>query len=387
MKMSKYTLSQGVWTRRKFVSALGQSTAAGIALGAPSLALASPALNSSRFRRKKIAIVATQVRNLSHPQHFIDRFLEGYGWQGRHHHPPMELAGLYVDQFPENDLSRERSRRHGVKLYPTVAEAVTLGTSKLAVDAVLIIGEHGVYPRNEKGQTLYPRYKMFQQVMQVFKASGRSVPVFNDKHLSTKWDECVDMVRSAKEMGFPFMAGSSLPVTWRIPSLEFPLQTALTESVSVCYGGIDAYDIHGLETAQCMSERRKGGEAGVKSIHAIRGSKVWEMVRKRPTTQEALLAAIARSHTCRAPSGYTYALPNLDWLQDNCRSAMPTLSSTWMGSARPFLFSTSWSRTSPMQAWPKILPRSFRAKCIFPCRPLAPSWPIFSTRWSITSNG
>ena len=257
---------------------------------------------------------------MSHAQHFIDRFLEGYGWQGRHHRPPMDLVSLYVDQFPERDLSRDRAERYNVKIYPTLAEALTLGQSKLAVDAVLIIGEHGRYPRNEKGQTLYPRYKFFQETVSVFKQSGRAVPVFNDKHLSTNWDECVAMVRTSQELGFPFLAGSSLPVTWRIPSIEMPLHTSLMESVCVCYGGVDSYDFHGLETAQCMSERRAGGEVGVRSIHAVRGGKVWDMVSEREFTAELLIAALARSLTCKASQGYTCAVADLSWLRQNCTS-------------------------------------------------------------------
>src|SRR5438477_12908274 len=148
--------------------------------------------------------------------------------------------------------------------------------------------------------------------MQVFKASGRSVPVFNDKHLSTNWDECVAMVRAAKELGFPFMAGSSLPVTWRIPSLEIPLHARLTESVCVCYGGIDAYDFHGLETAQCMSERRAGGETGVRAVQMLKGPRVWELVRERAVTRKLLLAALARSHTLRPPAGCWAWGPSLE---------------------------------------------------------------------------
>src|SRR5262249_12325275 len=163
----------------------------------------------------------------SHAQHFLDRFLEGYGWEGRHHRPPFELAALYVDQFPETDLSRERVRRHRVKLYPTIEEALTLGRSQLRVDGVVIIAEHGRYPRTEKGQTLYPRHQFFQRVVKTFEATGRAVPVFNDKHLSTDWNECLAMVQASRRLGFPFLAGSSLPVTWRIPSVEIPLDTPL----------------------------------------------------------------------------------------------------------------------------------------------------------------
>ncbi len=267
----------------------------------------------SRARPKTVAFLATEVRKHSHAQHFIDRFLEGYGWHGRWYHPEVRLASLYVDQFPEGDLARDRAKRFGVPIFPTVEEALTLGGSKLAVDGVVIIGEHGKYEKNAKGQTLYPRYKWFKQTAQVFEASGRGVPVFNDKHLSTTWPECAEMVAEARRLDFPFWSGSSLPVTWRIPSIDLPLETPLQESVCLCYGGVDSYDFHGLETAQCMSERRRGGESGVKSVLALRGAKMWEFLSQRPGTVRAFESAMMRSHTLRPPEGFTVARPTVAW--------------------------------------------------------------------------
>ncbi len=303
------------WNRRRFVGA-----AVGTAAVAASWQSFSPALlgaekKSGPGRRLKVALLATEVRKYSHAQHFIDRFLEGYGWEGGHHYPPLELAGLYVDQFPKGDLSRERARRHRVKIFPTIAEALTLGGSKLAVDGVLLIGEHGEYPKNEKGQTLYPRYKFFKQIVKVFEASGRAVPVFNDKHLSTDWAESVAMVADARRLGFAFLAGSSLPVTWRIPAVEIPFGAPLEESVCACYGGVDSYDFHGIETAQCMSERRAGGEAGVKSVHAVRGENIWPLLAGRAQTTRLLFAALSRSHSLLPTPGYTSSVPTMEVLR------------------------------------------------------------------------
>ncbi|HZP85079.1 MAG TPA: hypothetical protein VFB21_25805 [Chthonomonadaceae bacterium] len=74
--------------------------------------------------RPKIACIATIVHKYAHAQHFIDRFLEGYGWNGRHHRPPMDLGAIYVDQVKDNDLSRERASRFpGMVIYPTVSAA------------------------------------------------------------------------------------------------------------------------------------------------------------------------------------------------------------------------------------------------------------------------
>src|ERR1051325_7648866 len=237
--------------RRRFI----QTTAT---LGAATAIAPHVRAASKGSKRKKVAMIVTEVRKMSHGQHFVDRLLGGYGWQGSHHYPDIDVVAMYVDQFPENDLSREREKRFGVKIYPTVEEALTLGKQKLAVDGVVIIGEHGKYPKNAKGQTLYPRYKFFKQTTAIFEASGRSVPVFNEKHLSTDWLECMEMVCTSNRLDFPFLAGSSLPVTWRMPATELPYDVPLAESVCICYGGVDSYDFYGLETAQCMFERRAG---------------------------------------------------------------------------------------------------------------------------------
>jgi hypothetical protein len=305
-------------TRRQFLKQTGRAAAAtGILSFVPGWA--SAAAQELNRRPLRVALIATEVRRHSHAQHFIDRFLEGYGWQGQHYHPGTRLVSLYVDQVPAGDLSRDRSARFRVPIYPTIAECLTLGTSRLAVDGVVLIAEHGRYPRNEMGQTLYPRYRFYKEIVKVFEDSGRSVPVFNDKHLSTNWAECVEMLADAQRLGFALLAGSSLPVTWRIPALEIPLATPMLESVCACYGGVDSYDFHGLETAQCMSERRAGGEKGIRSVTALKGEALWQALAQRESTRELLWAALSRSHTLKPRPGFTYPVPDLDWV----RSASP----------------------------------------------------------------
>ncbi len=264
--------------------------------------------------RPKLAAVVTVYRKYSHAQHIVDRFLYGYGWHGTHHHPEMDLVSLYVDQIGDDDLSRSRAQRFPtMKMYPTIAEALTLGGSKLAVDGVVVVGEHGNYPRNEKGQTKYPRWEFFEQIVKVYKDSGRSVPMFNDKHLSWNWDWAKQMYDASREMGFAYMAGSSLPVTWRIPSVEMPLGWKIREALCVCYGGVDSYDFHGLETIQGMVERRRGGETGVKWLQAYRGDKFWDALKDGVWPRRLMDAALCRSHTLTpARAGFNDIFPNDD---------------------------------------------------------------------------
>jgi hypothetical protein len=264
--------------------------------------------------RPKLAAICTIYFRMSHAQQIVDRFLDGYGWNSTHHHPPMDLVSLYVNQIGADDLSRERAGRHPeVKMYPTIAEALTRGGSKLAVDGVVLVGEHGHYAKNEKGQTKYPRYEFFQQIVNVFRSSGRSVPVFNDKHLSWNWTWAREMYDTARSMGFAFMAGSSLPVTWRTPSLEMPAGARVREALCACYGGVDSYDFHGLETLQCMVERRAGGESGVKWVQAYRGENFWTAYQEGVWPHDLMEAALCRSHTL-TPSrqGFNDIFPTLD---------------------------------------------------------------------------
>ncbi len=200
--------------------------------------LLSPALARSQNQRdrKRVAFLGTEVRRHSHAQHFLDRLTAGYTWAGGWEQPRVDVASVYIDQFPDGDLTKQRVKKHNLKLYPSIEESLTLGTGKLAVDGVVIIAEHGDYPTNERGQKRYPRYEWFKEVVRVFEASGRSAPVFNDKHLSTDWHECLEMVEDSRRLGFEFLAGSSLPVTRRMPEYDIPHGAKLTESVCVAYG-------------------------------------------------------------------------------------------------------------------------------------------------------
>ena len=253
---------------------------------------------------RRIAVVTTIYRYLSHAQHMADRFLVGYPHAGQWHRPDMKIVSLYVDQKPEGDQSAERAREFGFTVYPSIAEALRCGGDKLAVDAVLIIGEHGNYPKNEKGQILYPRYEFFKQCVEVFEKDGRVVPVYNDKHLSYSFEKAQWMVAAGHRLKFPMLAGSSLPVTWRLPDLELPLNCEIEEALMVGEGGSDPMDYHALEAMQCMVERRKGGETGVKAVQMLEGDAVWKAGQEGRWSKQLLIAALSRSDT---PQGKTIA--------------------------------------------------------------------------------
>jgi len=280
-------------TRRTFLSLSTAAAGAGIL---PQTSWATPG------EPKRIAVVASIWRYLSHAQHIGDRFLVGYPYDGEWRHPNMKVVSLYVDQHPEGDQSEARAEEFGFKVYPTIAETLRCGGDKLACDAVLIIAEHGEYPDNELGQKLYPRYEFFKECVKVFEADGRSVPVYNDKNLSYSFDKGKEMVGDSKRLGFPVLAGSSLPVTWRLPDIELPLGCEIEDALMVGVGGSDAMDYHALEAMQSMIERRKGGESGIKQVEMIEGDAVWKAGEKGRWSKELLISALSRSDT---PLGLT----------------------------------------------------------------------------------
>ena len=273
-------------------------------------------------RRPRIAATINTVQHLLHGQHFLDRLLDGYGWNGAYQQPRVDLVSLYVDQTGVGDLSAERAARHpSLKICPTIYQALTLGTGKLAVEGVVLIAEDGLYPRNEKGQPEFPRYQFFEQIVDVFRLSNRAVPVYIDKHLSWRWDWAKAMYDTARAMHFPIMAGSSLPVTWRLPSVEMPLGAPVREAVCVGWADsiqdeVDSYDFHALETIQCMVERRRGGESGVEWVQAFRGENFWRAYADGLWSPALVRAALCRSLTL-TPGLDTFSdmYPNLEQMR------------------------------------------------------------------------
>jgi hypothetical protein len=282
-------------SRREFLETAG--ALAGVSALLPVAASGQPTPN----RRPKVAVVASVYYYLSHAYHIVGRFLDGfvvYDGKGLHR-PEFDIASLFIEQVGETDLGRAKAKMHGVRLSPTIADALTLGTGELAVDAVLLIGEHGKYPYNEKLQKLYPRGKFFREIVEVFRRSKRVAPVFIDKHLSYSRPEAKAMYDTARALGVPLMAGSSLPVTWRLPELEIPLGLPWEGAIVASRGDLEIFGFHALETLQCMAERRdrKGKPQGVKAVTCLEKDDVWKAGDAGVWSWDLLNHALGRSHT------------------------------------------------------------------------------------------
>ena len=227
-------------------------------------------------RKPKVACILNAYFPNSHADVFIGRLLEGYRLNGKTCAPRVEIASFFVHQFPVNDMAREQAAEYGVKIYPSVAEALRAGGSKLAVDGVAVIGEHGDYPRTARGNVMYPRKRWFDEVTAVMEADRKIVPLLNDKYLAYEWADALAMYRRVRDWKIPFACGSSLPLTWRRPALEFPRGIALDEVLAVSTSDLEEHGYHAIELMQAMVERRRGGESGVAQIRCVEGEAVWK---------------------------------------------------------------------------------------------------------------
>lgn len=264
----------------------------------PLVELRTDALPAPDGPKKRVAAITTAYFKYSHADDIITKFIEGYGVVSRVHEPHCEVVSLYLEQTGDQDIGRGMAARYEIPMFDTVRDALTVGGSELAVDAVLLVGEHGEFEINEKGQKMYPRRRLFEDIVGVFQEFGRSVPVFNDKHLAYTWEDAEWMYQQSKTLCFPLMAGSSVPLAWRLPPLAFATGVELETALSVYYApshiedGVDYASYHTLETLQAFIEQRAGGEAGVAAVQVLEGNAAWQAADAGEWSAELLSVAL-----------------------------------------------------------------------------------------------
>ena len=291
-------------TRRRFLNT---------SLGTAGLALSGTPLVTSLLANEKpraklpIAGVVTVYQKNSHADVIVGKVLDGWAQDGGLG-PDLKLVSLYVDQVGDNDLSVPLAKKHGFLTAKTIHEALTLGSDSLAVAGVLSVGEHGKYPSVPgTDQVMFPRRRFFDEIVATFKQCQKVVPVFSDKHLSYAWSDAKHMFDTSRELRIPFMAGSSVPVMWRNPSATIPMGSEVNEAIALGYGGLEHYGFHSLEGMQCLMERRKGGETGVKSVQSVQGDGIWQAEKEGRWSKTLFEAVVEHSPT---PYSGTKPRPN-----------------------------------------------------------------------------
>jgi sugar lactone lactonase YvrE len=253
----------------------------------------------------RVAGITTEYRHNSHADVILTRVFKTDTLDDKGSSPAIRLTSLYTDQVPENDTSRGFAKEYGFEIVDTVADSMTGGTEKLVVDGVMLIAEHGKYPESATGQFVFPKRRLFGEIVETFRRTGQVVPVFNDKHLADNWKDAKWMYDTAKKHKIPLMAGSSLPVLWRYPPVDVRRGEKLKEIVAVSYHRLDAYGFHALEMVQALVERRAGGETGIRAVQCLTGNAVWEAGEQGIYERRLLDEALSRLKERPLPAGKT----------------------------------------------------------------------------------
>ena len=198
------------------------------------------------------------------------------------------------------------------------------------MDGVVIVGEHGNYPTDLKGHWLLPRWWIYQQVIRVFEQSKRSVPVFNDKHLSYNWDDAKWMFDKSRELNFPLTGGSSIPTYFRKPEIELAIDTPIKNSIVVGDAADEGAIFHCVDVLQSFVDRRKGGETGVKSVQSIRGPETWKWVERNPWAGN-LLEAVRKNFDLKPGHFQEGRQPNVCIVEYNDGTNAAVISGTGVG--------------------------------------------------------
>jgi len=243
---------------------------------------------------KNVAAIVTVYRHNSHADVIVSRLLQTDTLDGKGKDSPLKLVSLYTDQRPADDISRLLAASHKFRLSQTIEDALTLGTGRLAVDGVLLIAEHGDYPKSPTDNTQYPKRRFWEEVLKVFRASNGVVPVFIDKHLADNWTDASYIYKTAQELKVPLMAGSSLPGTWRRPPADVKRGARVREIVAISLPTTDAYGFHTLEFVQALAEQRQGGETGIRAVQSFSGEAVWRAFDQKTFDVELFEAAWQR---------------------------------------------------------------------------------------------
>jgi hypothetical protein len=243
--------------------------------GSTTSATASPPAAGSR--RPRVACIVTTCFPRSHGDVILTKLLKGMSLDSGFASPRVEIVSIWIDCIAATspDVIVPLAKQLGVTLYPSIRRALLHGSEELNVDAVLVVGEHGDYPNSETGREMHPRRYFTEQILGTFAESGRSVPIFNDKHLAYSWADASWMWDRAATLGAPLMAGSSVPLAWRDPWLEHPKGTKLQSALAIGFSAVESYGFHATEVLQSMVERREGGESGVVAVQCLEGAAIW----------------------------------------------------------------------------------------------------------------
>jgi len=86
-----------------------------------------------------VAFICQAYFTLSHADVIGTKFFTGFPTDDGMMKPKVKIVSMYIEQTGPRDIGTRIAKMNGVKLYPTIADALTQGGDSLAVDGVIYV--------------------------------------------------------------------------------------------------------------------------------------------------------------------------------------------------------------------------------------------------------
>lgn len=242
---------------------------------------------------RKIAFLLEEFAKPSPAQQLVDRFLAGYVIDGEFKKSPFEGASAYVMLSSNPPDLEQRTKDFKFVVAPRAEQAIE------GADAVVIASRKPGALANER----------FVQI--ALERAPEGAACFVHGVLANSLERGHELTRLARSRQIALLAGTPLSVTWRLPEVELSPATPLSEALIVVQANpspgqtsppappssLRGAELHALEGLLPVIERRRGGEAGVRSIRFLEGKELWKAGDRGNWSWPLLAAALSRSHS------------------------------------------------------------------------------------------
>ena len=241
---------------------------------------------------RKIAFLLDEFTTPSPAQQLLDRFLIGYPRDGVLRRFEGTQVSAYLAVSIESNFG-ERPKEFDLDVAHTVEEAVA------DADAVVIVSRRPGAQANEA----------FLKI--ALERAPEGAACFVHGALANSLTTARTLAATAAARRIALVAGTPLSVTWRLPPVELPAGTPLTEALIVVQVNPQAIqatppsppatlagaELHALDGLLPVIERRRGGESGIRTVRFLEGKELWRAGQKGLWSWPLLAAALSRSHT------------------------------------------------------------------------------------------
>ena len=228
----------------------------------------------------------------------VGKYLEGFNQDEQPPYPRSKIVSMFTEQIPKKDISRDRAKKYNVPIFRTVADALTHGRRSTRRRWRASHRRAWRLPDQRQGA------EALSALRDVPQDHGRLPSKAGAPSLSSTTSICPGAsVRpsawstSRANCAFPCSPGLLRRSPGAIPAVDAPFGEKQNHAVAISYSGLDIYGFHVLEALQCMVERRKGGETGVRAVQCLQNQACWNFIEENAWAKKLFDTALTHSNT------------------------------------------------------------------------------------------